>query len=471
MKKVVFLCLSGLILALAACTNTTLTESALLQDEAVTNTLLLERGTTPITAEQAINVAKLFDIQNGQPATKAAETRISDVYTHRNDEGTPVFYAVNRADDKGFIIVSASRKYYPVLAIVDRGHFDNRFFETIMGNWADEQTLQITSAERDELPTDLVRDIRTRWTAFEKTLTTDLIATKSEAEAYALRQACVAAWENQGYTCYALQDDITEMPATLYSSFCASAQALANPDYDYMLFSVVLEERVDDISTYGPYIGSTWGPENGYNQCIEDVYGNLVPVGSKQLAVGQVMRHFQRPTSIANLPLNYATTATSNFLLNISDLMGGSYHSGGNSATNASISTALHHYHYSLDTCAFSRGLVDTCTQSGSPVILCGTRTQNNTSVDYGWVCEGYRMDAIHYEYELRVLSVTEPLEYEFAGSGAANQFSFIHFLYHNLCMTGQYNGWYISNTVTNTGYSFSPSWMAYNITRDNYYY
>ncbi len=37
MKKVVFLCLSGLILALAACTNTTLTESALLQNEAVTN--------------------------------------------------------------------------------------------------------------------------------------------------------------------------------------------------------------------------------------------------------------------------------------------------------------------------------------------------------------------------------------------------------------------------------------------------
>lgn len=37
MKSKIILCLSGLILALAACTNATLNESALLQNEAVTN--------------------------------------------------------------------------------------------------------------------------------------------------------------------------------------------------------------------------------------------------------------------------------------------------------------------------------------------------------------------------------------------------------------------------------------------------
>ena len=84
-------CLSFmLLLAMTSCTNASLEESMIPVEKDSFQSLLIERGTTPITAEQAINVAKIFDLQNGQSETKASSTQYSDVYTHTNEQGDPV---------------------------------------------------------------------------------------------------------------------------------------------------------------------------------------------------------------------------------------------------------------------------------------------------------------------------------------------------------------------------------------------
>lgn len=79
-----------LLIGLTACTSTSFTESTNEHSEDYISSLLLERGTTPITAEQAINVVKLFDFNNCI-ITKSDTDIISDVYTHLTKKVRPCF--------------------------------------------------------------------------------------------------------------------------------------------------------------------------------------------------------------------------------------------------------------------------------------------------------------------------------------------------------------------------------------------
>lgn len=317
--------------------------------------LRIEPGTTPITADEAINVALLFNNQNKIETKGEVEKKVSDVYTVFSENREPSMYAVNFIGNNGFIVVSASRKYYPILAMVEKGHFDDSFVYCPLGGWIDEQNEQIAIAERDEVDEETAKSIRIMWSAFEKKDVAKWIETKSEAEAFALRQSSVAAWEAQGYTCYALSEQPSEMSNSVYSNWCQIAQGLANPDYNYLTYSVILERRVDDSLRVGPLIKTTWERENGFNAALVDTAGHLVPVGSRPLAVGQVMRYFQKPTSYnwtVDFPLNYATGSIASFLKILSNRMGLTYYFGEEDATDLeALAVMIEYYSYS-GTCA-----------------------------------------------------------------------------------------------------------------------
>ena len=413
-------------------------------------------------------MALLFNNQNKIETKGEVEKKVSDVYTVFREEGEPSMYAVNFQDDKGFVVVSASRKYYPILAMVEKGHFDDSFVYCPLGGWIDEQNEQIAIAERDEVDEETAKSIRIMWSAFEKKDVAKWIETKSEAEAFALRQSSVAAWEAQGYTCYALSEQPSEMSNSVYSNWCQIAQGLANPDYNYLTYSVILERRVDDSLRVGPLIKTTWERENGFNAALVDTAGHLVPVGSRPLAVGQVMRYFQKPTSYnwtVDFPLNYATGSIATFLKILSNRMGLTYYFGEEDATDLeALAVMIEYYSYSGTCAPFVRSSVVSNIQNGKPVILSGTRTYGGTTSSYAWVCEGNMVTAIHYEYELKVISVSE-MAYEHAASESENQFGFVNYLYHNLGLGGSLNGWYISNSPSSGGNSMSTTNMIYNIT------
>ena len=107
MSRLVFLCM--LLAIVASCNEITETLVSPAEESAQTD-LRITRDSNPINANQAVNVARLFEMRQGRVKTKAV-TNDADVYTVTNDEGMPVFYAVNREDNNGFIIVGASRYY------------------------------------------------------------------------------------------------------------------------------------------------------------------------------------------------------------------------------------------------------------------------------------------------------------------------------------------------------------------------
>lgn len=433
--------------------------------------LRIEPGMTPITADEAINVALLFNNQNKIETKGEVEKKVSDVYTVFSENREPSMYAVNFIGNNGFIVVSASRKYYPILAMVEKGHFDDSFVYCPLGGWIDEQNEQIAIAERDEIQEEIANSIRMMWSAFEKKDVAQWIETKSEAEAFALRQSSVAAWEQQGYTCYALMDQPSAMPSSVFTSWCQLAQGLANPDYNYMLFSVILEKYVESTSTIGPLIGSTWARENGYNVSYTDGNGNLRPWCSRTVAVGQIMRYHQRPyypngLNWNNMPLTSPTTTTSDFLYWLTGKFGPTYQASGWDPTDAVVDYTLHNnLSYSTNLQSYVRDTVVSNVISEKPVYLSGNRTINGNTVNMAWVCEGYKRVVGHFEYELKVLSMDEPLSYESGGTYVGTTYSDTKYLYHNLGLGGNLNGWYIPDTFTAGSNTMAASNMISNIT------
>ena len=433
--------------------------------------LLIEKGTSQITAEQAINVAKMFDINRGRIQTKA-ESGLNDVYTLCNEEGMPVFYAVNRGWNSGFVIVGASRNYFPILAYVEKGHLGEDYDNYGLAPWVDKQIVTVTAIEKDGLRSDST-DCNALWSIYEKSGISPFVETKSEAEAFALRQASVAAWEAQGYTCYALMDCPSELPSSTYTSWCASAASVANPDYDYMLYSVILERRVDIVSTNGPLMGSTWEQDNGYNASVPYYYqnGDHVDLGCTTVAVGQIMRYFQKPSSYnwTLMPLDSATSTTANFLYSLGCAIGIPYSYLYSGAFDIDAYNAMqNNYNYTASLNDYDYYTVRNNIISGKPVYI-GGWIHTNIGIGgqgHAWVCEGYRYTTYYYDYELKVLSVVPPLQYEHLASDQSSQIGSANYFYYNLGYGGEGDGWYYAgNDFYTPAARFDNLKMIYNIT------
>ena len=165
-------------------------------------------------------------------------------------------------------------------------------------------------------------------------------------------------------------------------------------------------------------------------------------------AVGQVMKYHGYPTSYSwnSMANTYATPTTAALLRDIRNAI-----NWFNSSTSEPISACLYlnnvgYSHASIQTHNYST--ICSNIDAGRPVIMSGA---NSSLEGHSWVCSGHLSYSTSYSYSLQVLSVVEPpLQYENAGvyySGAVAS----DYLYMNWGWYGDYDGWYIADTVNPT--------------------
>ncbi len=444
-----------------SCTGVVEVDSTQLNtDPEIIQSLKIKKSDFDLTADEAVNVALMFSQKT--PVTKSTDKiRVDNVFSISSHDNTPLMFAVNYKDGKGFTIVSASKKYYPVLAYVDKGYFGADYEKFGLGFWVEEQknaiSQKIKSNSKDS-------EIEKLWSIYEEETKKILPGTKSESEAFALRQASVAAWEQAGYTCYALMDCPNELPSSIYSAWCDMAENEANPNYDYLQYSVILEKRIDNAFDVGPLMNSTWDQENGYNASVPHFHnGQRVPVGSIPVAVGQIMRYFENPYGMANLPLNYPNSSIADFLYYIGCRMGINYASGIPETTHiAAINLLENVYLYTTDYGDYSFNTVKQNILSSRPVYMGGFQD----FYSHAWVIEGYRQTSFYYEYQLKIISIVEPpLNYQHIAETTTQSLGFTNWFYHNFGYGGWQDGWYIGGTATNLEGTFYPQKIIYNIT------
>lgn len=344
---------------------------------------------TPFSAAvQDENSVTCNDLDNLVKGSNPSKSRAGGytVSTIADSKGTPCIYVLN-FNQGGWALVSATRKYQPILAHNDKGSFD------VNGNmpgglmlWK-ENTVNTISEVDNLVPQDTIEMYKKEWSAISPiarlqgasssegvTRPTSRVDHWTDAPVFhsdftredydrlrGIMADSIAQWRRKGYQVETFEnvrplqllpgpygdqgitiDDLLRMCDGMTYIFYSE-------NFRFLSCAVYREDNFTEIT--GPIIQSTWNQDDNYNYSFPVKNAKKCLVGCVPVAVGQLMRYFQHPQKYnwANMPLNYATVATSRFLLEIANEMGTDFGVNKSSTKHENMKNFLKKY-YSFST-------------------------------------------------------------------------------------------------------------------------
>lgn len=358
------------------------------KDNSLTNdySLKIDKDITELSESDAIKVANSFN--SNTLHTKTSENSVVDVQTIINSEGAPIVYAVNY--ERGYTLVSATKNYHPVLAMVEEGRFDldDEFIGT---------SLLISEYEADmQFTTDTIA-IKKEWLTYED-LSSEMTRTKVDDDYWDTLELYWQDWADEGCNVYYLYNQPESMPDDLYDRFCSNAEDYDRDDYSYMECSVIVEKFTQTTYSKGPFCLTEWDQGSPFNSQLSNTDLNL---GCTTIAAGQLMKYYQIPASYnwSSMPSDNSNTTLSSFLKELYDRIG--VDSSG-SASIDNVKSALENYGYNVTQQTHSNTNVITSLNNNKPVYMRGECSTK--SVAHAWVCDGYRYTIPRVEYRLYVI-------------------------------------------------------------------
>lgn len=337
-----------------------------------------------LSEEDAMSVAAIFS--DNTQLTKSYPGQIRDVVTIKGETGKPLMYAVNY--DDGYILVSATRRYFPVLAQVESGRFNAE--ET--GTGAD----LFLSKYKAEINYALEKDtsfVTTEWIPYVDYSSDNAVRTKMDDSYWEILDEYWLEWANERCNIYFLREKPEAMPEGLYNSFCRIASDFMGEDSDYMEYAVIVEKYIDHNYSKGPFCQTKWNQYSPFNAKLRADE----PLGCTTIAAGQIMKYFRSPASYNwdAMPDNTSNDVLSTFLKELHDKIG--VKDGG--ATINQVKRALKDYGYNVSIISHSITDVTTSLYNDKPVYMRGECS--NTGGGHAWVCDGYRYSEPEYVYRL----------------------------------------------------------------------
>lgn len=416
--------------------------------------LKISDSSNVVTSDEAVSIVKITDILNGRK-TKAELKEVDNVVALSNDNGKIVMYAVNYKDNKGYTLISASKKYYPILAQIEKGSFNDSIFSTGTSIMLDEYDYVISNVEL--LPADTISKMRKLWYPYEKGINLPYSGTRTN-EFDSFIANTLQEWSNNEdvHDFYNLYEAQNRMPSYLYSAFCAVAEGASHPDYDYMTYSFIVES-IDRVS-YDPddyMITTTWGQRFPYNNSVEELdSGNVpYPLGCGAIAMGQIMKYHQWPNyfvwsympSVLDNSIN-SETVLSRFLEELAQnirLEGENIHSSNITNVRNSLIN-VYDYNPNCSIVAHNITTVKNSLFNYGPVFMKGHTTDG---AGHGWVCDGYGYTQNQIFYTLYIIATSSTLEYITAGDPVyGEKINSGEYFHMNWGENGLYNGWFVSN-------------------------
>ncbi len=447
-------------MVITACDAIDQVESTFLHEKESIEGFRIPHSINPLSQEEAVMVARQFASMNGVRTKTNDSKNIGSVYAIDGKPGTPAMYAVNYGENDGFIIINASKKYFPILAYSETGHYAQDRNASGLDVWLNEQRVLIEAAET--LPLDSLKEVTKSWRNYEKK-TFFNVTTKSGDDTLSFRDAAIAEWELDGFECMDLETSSMYLNPYVYSQWCGLAAEQSNPNYNYMQTAVVLYYGSESTSQVGPYLSTTWGQGSPYNQGLSPYGGSTPLAGSSIAAMAQIMRYYTWPT-IYNWSTMSDTTATyytKILYYNLGRDAQTSYSNGNTDINNLknAITGYQYHYHYNATVANHSLSVAKSNVNSGKPVFMEGTTTGG--SVKHAWVCDGRKTytTTIH----LILMVYTPDDRYMQAENGGyysdSNSTEYLHM---NWGEDGSGNGWFSGDNSSFSGY-LNNVWSQYN--------
>lgn len=326
----------------------------------------------------------------------------------RDAEGNPSIYVLNRPNGGGFVLVSATKDYYPVLGYSDKGNFDIGGIESIGGleEWKD--CIVGNIAEAAYQPADTLRKYRSMWHRYEdnrfeikKADATRSISNSELTELQNIMMDSIMSW-GTSVKIHNVTENIFGN-TTEYENFLNLLQGVIAPEYmEYWEdLSVWVERTTRTHIKVDNFVMSTWNQSPGYNECFPLLKnGELAAAGCGPVAAGQVMRYFEHPATLDwdAMPLNYPTRATSQLLRDIADRSDAEYEEDGTTTKLENIAKTLKSYGYSVSHPSSPSPIIANC-EDKKPIITRGNKP--NTDIGHAWIISGIDYTTDYHRYEL----------------------------------------------------------------------
>lgn len=370
--------------------------------------------TKTLTAERAMMIAARH---SGTGADSRTAGRLPASIDAVNDEdGNPLMYVVNYTDNKGFVILSASKEYYPILAESDEGSFDLRNLEPEhpVNLWLDEQKFLVEHI--DALPDSVKTRAASLWMEYNYDRAAVSAAIDSRAnypEKPQVYYDSLRRWTlDPNIEVYTYEDYINTMEyqsleQNVKDAMIAGMNYAGNSNYGPITSSTLVLRRINYNYFSNQLTTTEWAQRNGFESSIPYEGKRL---GCGPVAVGQFMKFHKYPTYLHwdEMHDKIPTTATTDFLYQIGLKMDIDYSKNSFDKGSDDVAYALRLYGYLANPPAsHDKYKVLSEVKGGHPVILFGNKKSflGISSWDgHAWVCDG----AIFGDetLELRVMTI-----------------------------------------------------------------
>lgn len=372
------------ILLFVSCTNNLDVDVVKTTSTAESDISVLSETENPFVSEaQALFVAKKF--QN-LPQTRNQEDERADVQTIFDENNTPLMYIINYPDQK-FIIIGATRNYYPILAYSDKNNLSINQ-ESGLLEWLKETKYAIKESESyDE---DLTSRMRFLWNFYEKPQVKEVAQTRGSAEENRVMRARMSELMQlyPGYYCRPLsQCSSSDFPlygTDIYEKLCRLASQFNTP-LEYTICAIKDNSHFDGVD---PLTQTEWHQGYPFNA----PYNNN-PIGCVTVAIAQIMKFHQFPNQYnwnSMPPSNYQATSETHRL--ISDILSatGIDPNQDSEATIDDAQNAFNSFQYSVSKKNHNNGDVENELRlKRHPVYMRGS--DKNSGKGHAWVCDGVR--------------------------------------------------------------------------------
>lgn len=355
------------------------------------------------------NVDNIIAKMRGNAKTRAAYSQDYTIQALNGKSGKPYAYVVNFKNNGGYVLISASKRYYPILAYSETGNFNIEHNIGALKEW--ENTINSEIEKSETLPMDSVRKYMMQWGEYEpKTVPTTYRQSRSGSlphdeflELQAVVMDSVMAWWTKGYEVYGITDcpylDETQT-AQLKEAIIGGMYPLYM-DYWNEFTRIVKKEKVIS-SNVDNFVYSTWGQGAGYNQFYPILSGgSRADAGCGPVAAGQIMYYFRHPNTYNwdAMELHIPTTETARLLYDIAEMADASYGLNGTGTTIKKIKSTFEDLGYSLQLHDddFINPIMESCDQH-KPVYTRGT---SNEGEGHAWVISGYHLEDVETYFEV----------------------------------------------------------------------
>lgn len=292
--------LSFAVIAVIACERTI---NILDDSPQIPDTEKIQEGpTTFVTLEQAKNTADMFmGSKDLIPLTKVTQTDSPGEASVQsiNKDGETLMYVINY-EEGGFVIISATRNYLPILAYSEEGHFDTSSVKGGLSLWVDETMTAIKTSE--EKADSIKAEMNRLWRIYEEAEQNNSIQTKSSSSItytpgeIACMERCEELFnqysgEGWNFLPLSLAEHIFDEAGLsyYYDNLCYSAEF----NHSELSSSVVGWKAGSFTETNGPLLSTYWHQNSPFNDLCEGY-----SAGCGAIAIGQVMKYYEYPSEI-----------------------------------------------------------------------------------------------------------------------------------------------------------------------------